>query len=172
MKIHDRCVSRAVCIVLALFPALWGLFSLLNNVSGFSSTAMYAVKPMLAMEGNYGGDAFTWRAITFSSAPTLGLIFITTCEAIAGFLATFGIIKMLKNFKGSYDDFNQGKLFVILGALMATFIWGIVFMVIAGDWFMSWQVSNNPLMTQIGGAIYAIPNLFVLTILMNYKEHA
>lgn len=170
MKLNERIVLRTSCIVLALFPALWGLFSLLNNVSGFSSTAMYAVKPMLAMENNYGGEAFTWRAITLSWAPAAGLIFITTCEALAGIFATLGIVKMLNNMRQSYEAFNQGKLFAIIGALMAVFVWGVVFMVIAGDWFMSWQVSNNPLANQIGGALYTIPNLFTLLFLMCYRE--
>ncbi|CAI0753270.1 Uncharacterised protein [Serratia liquefaciens] len=38
-------ISRLSCIVLSLFPALWGIFSLLNNTADFANTARHAVGP-------------------------------------------------------------------------------------------------------------------------------
>ncbi|MVZ09999.1 DUF2165 domain-containing protein, partial [Enterobacteriaceae bacterium 8376wG6] len=40
---NEITVSRLGCIVLSLFPALWGLFSLLNNTADFAGTARNAV---------------------------------------------------------------------------------------------------------------------------------
>ncbi|WP_439066112.1 hypothetical protein ACSJL2_001413 [Serratia sarumanii] len=50
---NEITVSRLGCIVLSLFPALWGLFSLLNNTADFAGTARNAVGPLLAMQDTY-----------------------------------------------------------------------------------------------------------------------
>jgi len=47
---NEITVSRLGCIVLSLFPALWGLVSLWNNAADFAGTARSAVGPLLAMQ--------------------------------------------------------------------------------------------------------------------------
>ncbi|MGA9617627.1 MAG: DUF2165 domain-containing protein, partial [Serratia proteamaculans] len=38
---NEITMSRLGCIVLSLFPALWGIFSLLNNTADFAGTAQH-----------------------------------------------------------------------------------------------------------------------------------
>ncbi len=61
---NEITVSRLGCIVLSLFPALWGLFSLLNNTADFAGTARNAVGPLLAMQDTYQTPGLMWRAIS------------------------------------------------------------------------------------------------------------
>lgn len=169
---NDIIVKRLACIIMALFPALWGLFSFLNNTADFSGTAQNAVAPLLSMHDTYGNPALTWRAITAGWAPYLGLGIITATETLAGILASTGILKMLLSFGSSYREFARGKAWAMLGALCAILVWGIGFMVVAGDWFMAWQAKENPLSTQLGALLYSLPCMMALVILMLHHEPA
>ncbi|WP_262772069.1 hypothetical protein [Enterobacter asburiae] len=46
---NESVMSRLAFIMLALFPALWGIFSLMNNIADFEGTAANAVAPLLSM---------------------------------------------------------------------------------------------------------------------------
>lgn len=166
----EKKTYRFVLIAFALFPTLWGFLGFLNNTSGFTSTAEFAIKPMLAMSDTYGNSAQTWRAISWGFAPVLSLILITTVETLAGIFGLIGLLKLVKNFNRPYQDFQSGKSFVVLGATLAILVWGIGFMVIAGDWYLAWQAKVNPLNTQIGGMIYALPNMITVVIYMLHRE--
>ena len=169
---NENLVKRLACIIISLFPALWGLFSFLNNTADFSDTAQNAVAPLLAMTDTYGNPAQTWRAITAEWAPYAGLAGITLMETLAGLFATVGVIKMVGNIGRSYVDFARGKAWAMLGALCAIAVWGLGFMVVAGDWFMAWQAKEDPLNTQLGALIYSLPCMMALVVLMLHKETA
>lgn len=49
-------------------------------------------------------------------------------------------------------------------------MWGVGFMVLAGDWFMAWQAKKDPLAVQLGALIYLAPNAFALLFLMLQRE--
>ncbi len=147
-----RFVKRLALIVMALFPAMWGLLGDLNNASDFSSTASNAVAPMIAMTNTYGNPWQTWRAIT------------------APWAAPVGLVVMLINIRGSAAEFARGKMWMILACLAAVLIWGIGFMVVAGDWFLAWEASKDPLGTQLGAMIYFLPCALALIVAMIHHE--
>ncbi|ASM11110.1 hypothetical protein BMF90_06155 [Serratia sp. OLHL2] len=167
---NEITVSRLGCIVLSLFPALWGLFSLLNNTADFAGTARNAVGPLLAMQDTYQTPGLMWRAISADWACMLGLAVITALETLAGLFATAGVALMIGRLKGSYAAFAKGKAWAMLGALCAITVWGVGFMVVAGDWFMAWQAKKDPLAVQLGALIYLAPNAFALLFLMLQRE--
>jgi F0F1-type ATP synthase assembly protein I len=43
-------------------------------------------------------------------------------------------------------------------------------MVVAGDWFLSWEAKTNPLSNQLGGMIYFLPNGLGLIVAMVHRE--
>ena len=49
-------------------------------------------------------------------------------------------------------NFARGKAWMILACLFAVLIWGVGFMVVAGDWFLAWEAPKDPL-TQLGAMI-------------------
>ncbi|AQT63436.1 hypothetical protein B0W01_05235 [Serratia marcescens] len=167
---NEITVSRLGCIVLSLFPALWGLFSLLNNTADFAGTARNAVGPLLAMQDTYQTPGLMWRAISADWACMLGLAVITTLETLAGLFAAAGVVLMIGRLKGPYADFAKGKAWAMLGAICAIAVWGVGFMVVAGDWFMAWQAKKDPLAVQLGALIYLAPNAFALLFLMLQRE--
>lgn len=112
---NEITVSRLGCIVLSLFPALWGLFSLLNNTADFAGTARNAVGPLLAMQDTYQTPGLMWRAIRADWACMLGLAVITTLETLAGLFAAAGVALMIGRLKGPYAAFAKGKAWAMLG---------------------------------------------------------
>lgn len=168
---NEHIVKRLACIVMALFPALWGLFSFLNNTADFSSTVQNAVAPLLSMADTYGNPALTWRAVTVEWAPYVGLGAITTMETLAGILAMIGVLKMVMSLGRDYSAFAKGKAWAMLGALCAISVWGLGFMVVAGDWFLAWQAKENPLNTQLGALLYTLPSMMAVVVMMLHKEY-
>src|SRR5208282_5845471 len=114
----------------------------------------------------------TWRAITAPWAPSVGLVVIMLVETATGILGTISIIVMLASIRGSATAFAKGKTWMILACLSATLIWGIGFMVVAGDWFLAWEASKDPLSTQLGAMIYFLPCALALIVAMVHHEDA
>lgn len=163
-------VSRLICLVMALFPALWGIFSFMNNIADFSGTAQHAVEPMLSMKDTYNIPGQMWRAINLPEAPYIGLAVITMMETLAGILASVGLILMLRSLTKPYQQFSTGKAWAMAGATCAILVWGIGFMVVAGDWFMAWEAKENPLSIQLGALLYMVPNTLALIVFLSHKE--
>ncbi|MGU5760158.1 DUF2165 family protein [Aeromonas hydrophila] len=163
-------VSRLICLVMALFPALWGIFSFMNNIADFFGTAQYVVEPMLSMKDTYNIPGQMWRAINLPEAPYIGLAVITMMETLAGILASVGLILMFRSLTKPYQQFSTGKAWAMAGATCAILVWGVGFMVVAGDWFMAWEAKENPLSTQLGALLYMVPNTLALIVFLSHKE--
>lgn len=170
MMINEINLSRLSCIILSLFPALWGIFSLLNNIADFANTARHAVGPLLAMQDTYQVPALMWRALSGQWAGMVGLGIITVLESLAGMVAAMGVVLMVKHLSHPYEMFAKGKAWAMLGALCTIVVWGLGFMVVAGDWFMAWQAKENPLAIQLGALVYMLPNTLVLIVLMQQRD--
>jgi predicted small integral membrane protein len=167
-----RLANRLSLVVMALFPTLWGLLGDLNNVTDFSGTATNAVGPMIAMTNTYGNPLQTWRAITSPWAAPLALLLITAVETAAGIFGAISIVIMIANLRGSAAAFARGKVWMILSCLSAILVWGVGFMVVAGDWFLAWQAKQDPLSTQLGAMIYLLPCALALIVAMIHREEA
>ena len=124
------------------------------------------------MTNTYNNPWQTWRAITAPWAPSVGLVVIMLVETATGILGTISIIVMLASIRGSATAFAKGKTWMILACLSATLIWGIGFMVVAGDWFLAWEASTAPLSTQLGAMIYFLPCALALIVAMIHHEEA
>jgi predicted small integral membrane protein len=79
-------------------------------------------------------------------------------------------VLMVKLRGHSYATFARGKAWAMLGALCAIAVWGIGFMVVAGDWFMAWQAKEDPLAVQLGALLYMVPNTLALMLLMLQRD--
>lgn len=165
-----RLAQRLALIAFALFPAIWGWLGLINDATDFNDTAQNAVKPMIEMTNTYGNPWQTLRAIKFAWAPDVALVAIMAAETLAGLLATIGLLVMLRHLFGATADFARGKAWMILGAIVAVLVWGVGFMVIAGDWFLAWEASTNPLNTQLGAMVYFLPCALALLAAMFHRE--
>jgi predicted small integral membrane protein len=165
-----RIVKRVALVVMALFPAMWGLLGDLNNATAFSSTASNAVRPLIEMTDTYGNPWQNWRAITSPWAAPIGLALIMAVETLAGVLGLISIVVMLANIRGSAAAFAKGNAWMILACLSAVLVWGIGFMVVAGDWFLTWEANKHPLSTRLGAMIYFLPCALALIVAMFHQK--
>ena len=168
--VSTRNVTRLSLIVFALFPTLWGFLGLVNDATDFNDTVVNAVKPMIEMTNTYGNPLQQARAITLPWAAPVGLVGIMTVETLAGICGLIGLALMVLNLFGSTAKFDKGKAWMMLGCLFAVLIWGVGFMVIAGDYFLSWEAKTMPLSNQLGGMIYFLPNALGLLFAALYRE--
>jgi predicted small integral membrane protein len=165
---ESRTIGRLALIVMALFPALWGLLGFLNDATDFNGTAANAVKPMIAMTGTYDNPWQNWRAITAPWAAPVALTLIMSTELVAGILGSIGLVSMLLRFRASAAEFARAKAFMILGCLGAVLVWGVGFMVVAGDWFLAWERSKDG--TQLGAMVYFLPCALALIVALIHRE--
>jgi hypothetical protein len=75
-----RTAKRLALIVMALFPALWGLLGFLNDATDFTNTVNGSVRPMIAMTDTFNNPWQTWRAMTAPWAAPAGLIVIMSTK--------------------------------------------------------------------------------------------
>lgn len=165
-----RTAQRLVLIVFALFAAIWGALGVLNDATDFTDTAQNAVKPLIEMTNTYGNPWQTLRAIKFAWAPPVALVGIMIGEAITGILAFIGLILMVAHLGGTPAAFARGKMWMMLGSAMGVLVWGVGFMVIAGDWFLAWEASTAPLNTQLGAMVYFLPCALAVIAAMVHRE--
>jgi predicted small integral membrane protein len=59
---------------------------------------------------------------------------------------------------------------MILACLCAVLVWGVGFMVVAGDWFLTWEANKDPLGVQLGAMIYFLPCALALVLAMTHRE--
>ncbi|SEQ41843.1 Predicted small integral membrane protein [Devosia sp. YR412] len=168
--VNTRNVGRLALIGMALFPTLWGFLGLLNDVTDFNDTLVNAVEPMIQMTDTYGNPLQQVRAITAPWVGPVALVAIIAVETLAGIFGLIGLVLMLLNLGRSSADFARGKAWMMLGCLFAVLIWGVGFMVIAGDWFLSWEAKTNSLDGQLGGMIYFLPNALGLILATLHRE--
>jgi predicted small integral membrane protein len=171
-RVDLRLVKRLALVVMALFPALWGLLGDLNNATDFTGTTTNAVKPMIEMTNTYGNPWQTRRAITAPWGAPTALLVIMALETAAGVFGAIAVVVMLANLRASAAAFARGKVWMILSCLFAILIWGVGFMVVAGDWFLAWQASRDPLDTQLGAMLYFLPCALALLAAMLHEEEA
>jgi predicted small integral membrane protein len=165
---ESRTIGRLALIVMALFPALWGLLGFLNDATDFNGTVNNAVKPMIEMTGIYNNPWQNWRAMTAPWAAPVALTLIMSVELAAGVLGSIGVASMLLRFRAGAADFARAKAFMILGCLAAVLVWGVGFMVIAGDWFLAWERSQGG--TQLGAMVYFLPCALALIVALIHRE--
>ena len=91
-------------------------------------------------------------------------------ETAAGVFGAISIVVMIANLRGSAAAFARGKVWMILSCLSAILVWGVGFMVVAGDWFLAWQAKTDPLSTQLGAMIYFLPCALALIVAMIHRE--
>ena len=99
---------------------------------------------------------------------TAGLAVIMALETLAGVFGLIAILVMLANIRTSAEDFARGKAWMILACLFAILVWGVGFMVIAGDWFLSWQAPKDA--TQLGAMVYFLPCALALIMAMLHRD--
>ena len=131
-------ITRYAKIVMALALAVFCLLVVFNNLTDYGTNFLF-VKHVLSMDTTYPGNALTYRAITSPALWHFGYGLIIAGELIVGVLLLAGTIRLWQVRLAPGAVFNAAKGLVVAGVLGAFLVWFFGFMVIAGEWFATWQ---------------------------------
>lgn len=132
-----RCASIFITVTVALF---FGVAVINNTVDYHASFAF--VSHTLSMDMTKQNPNFMWRAITYPALQHTVFISIIVMQTVIALLCFFSSIKMIKALYADALLFQQAKSFAILGCSLGFFLYGLGFLVLAGQWFMMREVSG------------------------------
>jgi predicted small integral membrane protein len=163
-----RAVFRALQILLALIPVLFGILALLNDASTFKEGVQTIAQPLITLQSD---KAQAWRGLPASWAPYVyaGMFIF---EFIVGLLALIGVIGMLRNFTKAAIEFEKSKHWVYLACIWGTIVWGLGFFEGAGDWFLAWTSSNGGLSGLQQGALMYVTMLFFVFFYLKFSRES
>ncbi len=151
---------RVMAIALSLIPAANGLTIFFNNIFIWREEVQRMTVPLLSMEGTNKSPSHMWRAIDSESVAILCHFFVLTFPLLIGVMASIGIARMLRALVADKATFLKGVCLVKYSCLVGLFLWGFLFTVVAGNWFLSWQ---NPDLSflHLDGLLYSALVMFV-----------
>ena len=145
--------GRLFQLLLALIPFFLGALGFVNSLRMKEHTLNSVIKPMLTMQER--GLEFSLRAIHSDVAAQLLFYGMSFAEGLAGLLALWGIVRMLRSFCRDHDEFCRAHAWARAACVWGFLVWGLGFYTLAGDYFLSWQVTTLG-MLQSKGFDYAI----------------
>lgn len=130
--------ARAVKTIMVGCLALFALVVTYDNLIDYGSNYTF-VQHVLGMDTTFPNNALRSRAITSPILWTLGYWGIIAAEGLTGLTFAIATIRMAGQLRSSPEQFHQAKRFVYIGAGLGFLVWFFGFMVVAGEWFASWQ---------------------------------
>jgi len=109
-----------------------------NNLTDFNSNYEF-IRHVLSMDSTFPGNHAMWRAIPW---PGMHLVFywmIILWEVATGALAWWGLVGLIRAFRGPATAFNAAKRFGIAALTLSLLMWLVAFLDIGGEWFLMWQ---------------------------------
>jgi len=130
--------TRLVKVAMVTSTALFALLVAFNNVVDYGSNYEY-VRHTLSMDTTIPGNALMGRAITQPALWRIGYWLIILTEAAVGVILAFSAFQLAINARSGASRFNAVKKFAVVGAGLGFLLWFTGFMVVGGEWFVTWQ---------------------------------
>jgi predicted small integral membrane protein len=131
-------ITRFAKILISLSLAIFCLLVALDNITDPAFNYEF-VSHVMSMKTTFPGNRLMYRSVTNPVVWQITYALIISTQAVCGFLLLTGALRMWQARGASAGDFHQAKTFSIAGSLLAFLLWFFVFMVIAGEWFATWQ---------------------------------
>lgn len=124
MQNYHSFIKTLLVAIIAVFFMLVAV----DNVIDYQSNWVF-VQHVLSMDTTFKSPTLMWRSITNPTIQTFAYWFIILWEFVVAIFCWLGTFKILKH----------EKKFAVLGLSMGIFLYLLVFVVIGGEWFASWQ---------------------------------
>ncbi len=131
-------ILRFSKIVMSLCLAALAFLVAFNNIADYGSNFAF-VQHVLSMDTTFPDNALVYRSITNPVMWTVGYWLIIFSEALTCVLFLIATLRLWQARRGSGEEFNDAKGFVVIGATVGFLLWFLGFMVIGGEWFAMWQ---------------------------------
>jgi len=129
---------RIVKLLLLAGIALDYTLVVFNNLSDFNSNYEF-VRHVLSMDSTFPGNHAMWRAMPW---PGMHLAFYWTIiawEFATGVLAWWGVVCLVRAFRGPAIAFNAAKRVPAAALTLSLLMWLVAFLDVGGEWFLMWQ---------------------------------
>ena len=134
MLITTRLCKIVMCLGLGLFCLLVAF----DNITDYKTNYVF-VQHVLSMDTTFSGNELMYRSISNPLVWRIAYALIIAAEALTGLLFLAGTFRMWQARHAPGADFNRAKAYAIAGALAAFLVWFFGFMVVAGEWFATWE---------------------------------
>jgi predicted small integral membrane protein len=133
---------RIAKVVLVACLALYALLVAVDNLLDYQGNYTF-VQHVMSMDTVFPDNPTKVRAVTGDVWHTAIYVLIIAAEAVTGLLYAIGAIQLGRNLRRPAAAFARGKRWVVWATVLGFAIWFFAFMVIAGEYFDSWQSKWN-----------------------------
>lgn len=121
--------------------------TVLNNIQDYNQTFNF-IFHTLSMDTTSHNSHFMWRAITNPLIQHVLFMTIILVQSVIALLNWIGAAQMTYHLNAEMKTFRDSKKMAILGSALGFTLYALVFLIIAGQWFMmrestSWNVQNS-----------------------------
>jgi predicted small integral membrane protein len=131
-------IARYAKIIMSLVLASFCLLVAFDNITDYCTNYLF-VQHVMSMDTTFPGNKLMYRSITNPVIWQIAYGLIIATEGITGILFLAGAIRLIQARNAPGAVFNEAKTLVIAGGTLAFLVWFFGFMVVAGEWFATWQ---------------------------------
>jgi predicted small integral membrane protein len=121
-KLTTICVIRRSKILIVLTAALFGLMTLINNVTDYAAYADY-IGHIISMSNTEGNDSRRYRAITSNMFHHRFYWAIISLETIFTFSCMAGTYQLYRKVDAPRQEFHEAKKFAIAGLVTGIIVY-------------------------------------------------
>ncbi|CAI8784778.1 MULTISPECIES: DUF2165 domain-containing protein [Pseudomonas] len=133
-KLTTICVIRRSKILIVLTAALFGLMTLINNVTDYAAYADY-IGHIISMSNTEGNDSRRYRAITSNMFHHRFYWAIISLETIFTFSCMAGTYQLYRKVDAPRQEFHEAKKFAIAGLVTGIIVYQLLYVTILNEWF-------------------------------------
>ncbi len=119
--------------------ALYFLLVAFNNIIDYDTNFKF-VQHVLSMDSIPSDAHVQWRAIRSPQLHHVAYWTIILWELMTGFICGLGAKRLFSALR-SKQEFAAAKTLPIAGLWLGLLLWSLVFITIAGEWFLMWESS-------------------------------
>lgn len=131
-------VLRLSRLVLVATVALFFTMVAFGNVTAPGANWQF-VTHVMAMDTTFRDPAIMGRAITDPTLQRAAYVGIIAWQCLTTVLLWIGVVKLARAIRGPRRIFMAARSVAILGLTAGLMLYGIGFLVVAGEWFAMWQ---------------------------------
>lgn len=138
---RSGCFIRLLKAMLVVSCASLLVLGFTGNIFAYDVNFEY-IKNIMSMNDVPKHPFLSWRAVYNPFYYHVFYISIIVIEGIASLLLLTGIYHIIKNLKSEPREFLQSIQWSQIGLLLSLVLYSLLFFMVGGEWFSSWQSSH------------------------------
>lgn len=130
--------SRLIKILFSCAVALYISLVCFNNIFDYNTNFRF-VRMVTTMEDTFSKERNGWRSVNNGLLHYLLFTGIVIWELLIAVFLWVGFFRMVRNYHSTALEFKHAKKYTSSGLALAVILWFVVFIAIAGEWFLMWQ---------------------------------